>query len=111
MIRILNLILFELSSCSLPKTCSFSVLLACAYVKYVIVGNQHMRLRKHGVTGGHRLVELQDHPLVLGLGPLTCHPGAADDGEAVCILQMVEPTFVGLCATIGNKFKNLWYMP
>ena len=93
MIRSLNLILFELSSCSLPKTYSFSVLLACAYVKYVIVGNQHMRLRKQGVTGGHRLVELQDHPLVLGLGPLMCHPGAADDGKAVCILQMacVQP--------------------
>jgi len=47
-----------------------------------IARNLHTRLRKREVTGGHRLEEYQDHPLDLGLGLLTCHLGAADNGKA-----------------------------
>jgi hypothetical protein len=73
----LNLILFKISGC-LHSFNSFSLLIACAYVKHVIAGNLHTRLRKREVTGGHRLEEYQDHPLDLGLGLRTCHLGAAD---------------------------------
>lgn len=73
-------------------------------MKMDIARNQPMMLRNQEVIGGHRLLELQDHPLVLGLGLPMRHPGAAaDNGKAVCVLQMVDATFAGLCATIGNK--------
>lgn len=86
------------------KTCFCLCYLYGAYIKYFFLGNQPMMLRNQEVIGGHRLLELQDHPPVLGLGLPMRHPGAAaDNGKAVCILQMVDATFAGLCATIGNK--------
>jgi hypothetical protein len=76
----------------------------------LIVGNQHMILRKHEL-GGRHLEEHQGHLLDQDLGRLTCHQGILDKANEVeesmvmslmrarinMVFSMHQQMVVGLC--------------